>query len=125
MKDHMRDPVEASLARMMTWRARAIVPTVLLLALGLIPRAVRLGDALALACGVASLAVLLWAVPLWLILVGAIFRTGQTAFGVPAGLGYAVLAVVLTFCFGVGVFIIPPMVRADIRRLHGGSAENS
>ncbi len=44
---------------------------------------------------------------------------------VRAGLGYAVLAVVLTFFFGVGVFVIPLMVRADIRRLHGGSGENS
>lgn len=121
----MSNPVEVSLTRMMTWRARAIVPTVLLLALGLISMAVRLEDGLAVALGLVSLVVLFWAVPLWIILVGAVFRTGQRAFGAGAGLVYAVLTVVLMVLFGAGVFVIPLMVRADIRRLHGGPLENN
>jgi len=113
--------VGTATARMMTWRAWAMVPTVLPLALGFLPLAISLGDGLSAAVRVVSLAVLLWAVPLWLALVGAVFRTGQRAFGLRAGVGYAVLTLVLTFLFGLGVFTVPLMVRADIQRLLGGA----
>jgi hypothetical protein len=102
-----------------------MIPTVVLLGLGVLPRAFRLGDSLSATLGIVSLAVLLWAVPLWLVLVGAIFRSGRRAFGPRAGLGYAALAVVLTVFFGLGVFAVPLMVRADIQRLLGSPPENS
>jgi hypothetical protein len=96
-----------------------MVPTTLLLALGVVARAFPLGDHLSAALRLASLAVLLWAVPLCLLSAAAVFRTGQRAFGRRAGLGYAALAVVLTFVFGLGVFVVPLMVRSDVQRLLG------
>jgi hypothetical protein len=94
-----------------------MVPTVLLLALGLLPRAFQLDEDLSAALGLVSVVVLLWGVPLWLMLVGAVFQAGQRAFGSRAGLGYAAMTVVLTFLFGLGVFAVPVMVRADVQRL--------
>ena len=55
------------------------------------------------ACGIATL---------W-----HIFRTGRMAFGVRAGLVYAALAAVLLFW--PGLFVIPHMVRLDVKRLLG------
>jgi hypothetical protein len=101
-----------------------MVPTVLLLALGFFLLAIDLDDGLSPAVKLVQLAVLLWAVPLWLALVGAVFRTGQRAFGLGAGVGYGVLTLVLMFLFGLGVFVVPLMVRSDIQRLLGGTLEN-
>src|SRR5262245_30747522 len=117
--------MEASLTRMMTWRVRAMAPTILLLALGFVPLACPLGDGLSSAFALVTLLVSLWAVPCWLILVAAVYQTGRTAFSPHAGLVYAALAVVLTFFLGLGVFVVPLMVRADIQRLLGGPLENS
>jgi len=66
---------------------------------------------------VVALSVLLWAVPLWFALTWAVFCTGYKAFGPGAGIGYAVLVLVLTVFFGAGVYAVPLMVRADIRQL--------
>jgi hypothetical protein len=121
----MSDAVGASVARMMTWRARVMVPTVVLLALQIFPLAFPVGDGLSAALGLISLAVLLWGVPLWFVLVEAVFRTGQRAFGLRAGLGYATLTILLTFLFGLGVFVVPLLIQADIQRLRGNPRENS
>src|SRR5262245_61554307 len=121
----MSDAPEACVARMMTWRSRVIIPTILLLGLGILGVPFRLSQGLSTVLGLIELALLLWAVPFWLILIGAIFRTGQIAFGFPAGFAYAALALVLTFFFGIGVFVVPLMLRADVRRLLGIARENS
>lgn len=60
----MTDAVGASVTRMMTWRAGAMVPTILLLALGLVSLAFRTGDGLHAALRLVRLAVILWALPL-------------------------------------------------------------
>jgi hypothetical protein len=56
--------------------------------------------------------VVLWVITLWFI-----FRAGQLAFGTGSGMVYLLLAVVL--CWWPGLFVIPHMIRLDIRRLHG------
>jgi hypothetical protein len=101
-----------------------MAPTVLLLALGFLPLSFPLGASLSSALGLVSLAVLLWAVPLWLILLWTVFQTGRRAFGPRAGLAYAALAVVLMFLFGLGVFAVPLIVRADVQRLLGSPLES-
>jgi hypothetical protein len=115
----MRDEVDFTTTRMMTWRARAMVPTVVLLVLALVPPALRLGDGWTVAFEVVAVLVLLWAVPLWLALTAAVIRTPQRAFGTRAGLGYAALLLASTPLFGAGVFAVLLLVRADLRRLLG------
>jgi hypothetical protein len=100
-----------------------LIPAVLLPALGFLQRGLQ-GN-LSTTLSLVGLAALLWAGPLWLILVAAVFRTGQRAFDARAGLGYAALAVVLTLFYGLGVFVVPLMVRADVQRLLDGSQQNS
>ena len=100
-----------------------MTPTILLLAVGVVPLLYGRFDNLPLAFDLASLALWLWCLPLWLILAASVFQAGRAAFGMRAGLTYAALAFVLMFLFGLGVFVIPLMLEADAHRLLGGPSE--
>ena len=118
----MSENVQSSVARMMKWRGLAMPPTVLLVSEAILFRTlffmrIPLSDNLDAAMTLLGWLGVLWAVPLWLVLFGTIYWTGHKAFGPGAGLGYTIMAFVLTFFFGLGVFSIPLMVRSDIRLL--------
>jgi hypothetical protein len=115
----------ASAAQMMEWRSRAILPTILLLALGLIQLTFPLKGILETVVGFAVLGALVWTIPLCLILAWSVFETAGQAFGLWSGLVYALLTIGLTGCFGLGVFVVPLIVQSDIQRLEPFGEEES
>jgi hypothetical protein len=112
-----KDALAASIAQMMEWRLRAMLPTILLVALGLIQLTAPLKGFLETLIGLAVLGMLLWTIPLCLILAWSVFETSGQAFGLWSGLVYALLTIGLTACFGLGVFVVPLIVQSDIERL--------
>ena len=107
--------MEASIADMLKWRARALPPTITLLALNLVALLSPFGPEASRWFGLLGLILLVPCGILWSVLVSAVFQTARRAFGSRAALGYATLAVVLMPLFGLGVFILPLMVEKDIR----------
>jgi hypothetical protein len=113
------------LARLLRWQSRALPLAGALLVLGCVHQAAALlglagtpgGLFLRLALALVALA----ALALWLALLGFVFRTGQAAFGTGAALVYLVLAALLFLW--PGLYVIPHMLRLDIRRLHGVEPE--
>ena len=112
-----KEALAASAAQMMEWRARAMLPTILLISLGLIQLTAPLKGILELIVGLAVLGALLWTIPVCLILAWSVFETAGQAFGLWAGLVYSLLTIGLTGCFGLGVFVVPLIVQSDIQRL--------
>jgi hypothetical protein len=123
------------LARMMWWHGLASYPTVALSLSGLAWTAFSLGfagspyrgvpatvgDLIVLVAGLISLVAagaigVCWVVALW-----HIFWAGKMAFGVWCGLVYSWLALVLSPW--PGLYVIPHMVRLDVRRLLGVEPE--
>jgi hypothetical protein len=112
---------------MMKWQSRALVATGVLLILGLAdyPGQDLLHDipGFRLLVRAAALCGLLAAAVPGAITLGQIFLTGRLAFGVRAGLTYVLLAVVLLVW--PGLFVIPHMVRLDVKRLLGVEPEDT
>jgi len=115
----MASDVTRQIGTMMKWRTRALPVIVLLLGLNLLELANLPIAALSPLLGLLSLIVLLPAAVLILMVWAMIFQAGWSAFGWPAGLGYTVIAVLLTPLFGLGIFVVPDMIRLDVRRLLG------
>lgn len=114
----MNQAMANSVTRMLAWRDRAMLPTVLLVAAGIlrpILRFLSLNESQSL--GFVWLVLLVWAIPLWLMLLATIFECSKRAFGSLAGVGYSFLAICLMPLFGLGVFVVPLMIRADIQLL--------
>jgi hypothetical protein len=155
------DPVKDQVAGMMRWHERAVTTVamvMLLLLLYLIllfvldpiiasansAQPLNLAFVFVLGPILASIILALcWLAICWAVIGWRIFRAGWLAFGVPAGAGYALLALVLLpFCgvvlavvewlpsivgwvgvvalfWAVGIFAIPHMLRLNIQRLRG------
>jgi hypothetical protein len=122
----MSRTVEARVADMMRWQSRSLVPVGILLVLAFLRMGARdlLGSSSALQVlfGIAMLCALLAAVLFGMITLWHIFQAGRIAFGVRAGLTYALLAVVLLFW--PGLFVIPHMIRLDVKRHFGAEADD-
>ncbi len=141
--DRRGEMLKDDLARLMRWRARALVLVAALLLLACVEHVLgRLGFEGSLVAGL--LGAVSWIVTLptgalWLITLCFAFRTGKAAFGMGSAIGYLLIAGAL-FCwpglflflrmvhlevpptFGVvlllwpGLFVIPHMIRLDIQR---------
>jgi hypothetical protein len=111
---------------MMAWRARAAVPLTLLAFLWLLrvvlARMDLYGPTVGFLLGAGTLLTALPGLLCLPIALWTIYRAGQEAFGVRAGLGYLALAVLLA---GLpGILIVPEMIRSDVERLLGGPKED-
>jgi hypothetical protein len=121
----MSEALKAQVARMMRWQSRALVSVAILLMLALALAAadlLRASPPLILLATLATLCALYAATVLGVITLWQIFQAGRLAFGVRSGLIYALLAVLLPFW--PGLYVIPHMVRLDIRRLLGVQADD-
>jgi hypothetical protein len=117
----MAEEVRFELTRLLRWQSWALPLVGVLLILGSVHLALALlglaGTPGALLLRLVLVLVALAAVALYLVLLGSVFRTGQAAFGTGAGLVYVVLGALLFLW--PGVFVIPHMLRLDIRRQLG------
>jgi hypothetical protein len=117
----MSDMLKVELVRLMAWQARALVWVGAVLILFCVQQAIDLlgyqGTWAAGALTAVFWIVVLPTVVLCLITLWFIFRTGQLAFGTGSGIVYLLLTVVLFWW--PGLFVIPHMIRLDIKRLRG------
>src|SRR5262249_3582970 len=111
----MPDRVKDRVADMMRWHRRTVIAVAALLVFALGRFFAPALPELRVVVGLGLLTALLATVCLGLITVGHVFLAGRGAFGTGAGLGYVLLAVVF---FWMGPFIVPHMVRLDVKRLH-------